>query len=72
MPPEECAAVFGRFTRGSNAVGSGSGLGLALVAQQAALHGGSARLEASELGGIRAVITLEPSAEHAVPAPMAF
>jgi len=72
MPPEECAAVFGRFTRGSNAVGSGSGLGLALVAQQAALHGGSARLEASELGGVRAVITLEPSAEHAVPAPMTF
>jgi len=72
MLPDERAQVFGRFARGSNAVGSGSGLGLALVAQQAALHGGSARLEASGLGGVRAVMTLEPFSGHAVHAPMNF
>ena len=32
---------------------SGSGLGLALVAQQAELHGGTARLEVSPMGGTR-------------------
>ncbi|MDQ2723614.1 MAG: HAMP domain-containing histidine kinase, partial [Actinomycetota bacterium] len=66
MPPDECDRVFGRFARGSNAVGSGSGLGLALVAQQAALHGGTARLEASHLGGVRAVIVVQGFSGHAV------
>ncbi|MFZ2527963.1 MAG: HAMP domain-containing sensor histidine kinase, partial [Rhodococcus sp. (in: high G+C Gram-positive bacteria)] len=37
--------VFERFRRGTGASRTGSGLGLALVAQQAALHGGTARLE---------------------------
>ena len=36
----EREAVLGRFVRGSTAGGPGSGLGLALVAQQAARHGG--------------------------------
>ena len=42
VPEEERAAVFERFSRGSTASRSGSGLGLALVAQQAELHGGTA------------------------------
>jgi len=71
MPPDECDRVFGRFARGSNAVGSGSGLGLALVAQQATLHGGSARLEASNLGGVRAVIVVQGFPGHAVRWPKA-
>ncbi len=58
VPAEERAAVFERFTRGSTAARSGSGLGLALVAQQAELHGGTAALEASPLGGTRLVVRL--------------
>jgi two-component system, OmpR family, sensor histidine kinase PrrB len=53
VPEEERAGVFERFSRGSTASRSGSGLGLALVAQQAELHGGTASLEASPLGGAR-------------------
>lgn len=58
VPEAERTAVFERFHRGSNATKSGSGLGLALVAQQAALHNGSARFEVSPLGGARLVVEL--------------
>jgi two-component system sensor histidine kinase PrrB len=58
VPPDERAAVFDRFRRGRSAHGPGSGLGLALVAQQAALHGGTAALTDSPLGGTRAVLEL--------------
>ncbi|MEV0337119.1 HAMP domain-containing sensor histidine kinase [Nocardia sp. NPDC050717] len=58
VPPAEREAVFARFARGVNASKGGSGLGLALVAQQAQLHGGSARFEASGLGGARLVLDL--------------
>ena len=44
IPEGERTAMFERFTRGSKASHSGSGLGLALVAQQADLHGGTAYL----------------------------
>src|SRR5205085_8910439 len=60
VPEEERAAVFERFSRGSTAARSGSGLGLALVAQQAELHGGTAALEASPLGGARLLLRLPP------------
>ncbi|MCV7424705.1 HAMP domain-containing histidine kinase [Mycobacterium yunnanensis] len=62
VPEEERAAVFERFARGTTASRSGSGLGLALVAQQAELHGGSARLDVSPLGGARLLLRL-PSHE---------
>ena len=58
IPEEERSAVFERFSRGSTASRSGSGLGLALVAQQAELHGGTAAVEASPLGGARLVLRL--------------
>jgi two-component system sensor histidine kinase PrrB len=58
LAPDERTALFDRFRRGRTARGPGSGLGLALVAQQAELHGGSARLEDSPLGGTRAVLVL--------------
>jgi two-component system sensor histidine kinase PrrB len=58
VPEEERAAVFKRFSRGSTASRSGSGLGLALVAQQAELHGGSASLHTSPLGGTRLLLRL--------------
>lgn len=58
VPEEERTVVFDRFSRGSTASHSGSGLGLALVAQQAELHGGTATLEASPLGGARLLLRL--------------
>ena len=64
VPEEERAAVFKRFTRGSTASRSGSGLGLALVAQQAELHGGTASLKASPLGGARLLLRLPGQRPH--------
>src|SRR6201991_127972 len=58
VPEEERAAVFERFSRGSTASRSGSGLGLALVAQQAGLHGGPACPEVSPRGGARLLLRL--------------
>ena len=58
VPEAERVKVFERFSRGSTASHSGSGLGLALVAQQAELHSGTASLETSALGGARLVLRL--------------
>ena len=58
VPEEERAKVFERFSRGSTASRSGSGLGLALVAQQAELHGGTALLGTSPLGGAQLSLRL--------------
>ncbi|MGO4201809.1 HAMP domain-containing sensor histidine kinase [Rhodococcus sp. TAF43] len=58
IPEEERTEVFERFRRGSGAAKGGSGLGLALIAQQAHLHGGRARFEDSPLGGVRLVVSL--------------
>ena len=63
LPTEEHKDVLGRFARGSTAAPGGSGLGLALVAQQAALHGGSIELSDSPLGGLRATLTVSTSPE---------
>jgi signal transduction histidine kinase len=61
VPEHERVAVFERFARGSTASRSGSGLGLALVAQQAELHGGTADLTTSPLGGARLSLRLAGS-----------
>ncbi|MEV6095290.1 HAMP domain-containing sensor histidine kinase [Nocardia sp. NPDC051981] len=58
LPPVEREAVFERFFRGSHAAKGGSGLGLALVAQQAQLHGGRAYFDDGMLGGVRLVLEL--------------
>jgi two-component system sensor histidine kinase PrrB len=58
IPEAERAAVFERFSRGSTASRAGSGLGLALVAQQAELHGGRASLHESPMGGTRLLLKL--------------
>ncbi|TGD87453.1 HAMP domain-containing histidine kinase [Mycolicibacterium sp. CH28] len=63
VPEAERTAVFERFARGSTASRSGSGLGLALVAQQAEIHGGTASLEDSPLGGARLVLRLPAPGE---------
>lgn len=62
VPASEREDVFERFRRGSTARRTGSGLGLTLVAQQAALHGGEARIEDSPLGGTRLVVRLTGTA----------
>ncbi|GAB4583448.1 HAMP domain-containing sensor histidine kinase [Nocardia sp. IFM 10818] len=58
IPEADRAKVFERFYRASRT--PGSGLGLALVAQQARLHGGAASIEQSPLGGVRLSVTLAP------------
>ncbi|GAB4582979.1 HAMP domain-containing sensor histidine kinase [Nocardia sp. IFM 10818] len=58
IPAAERDAVFARFFRGSQASKGGSGLGLALVAQQAQLHGGRAYFDDGLLGGVRLVLEL--------------
>jgi two-component system sensor histidine kinase PrrB len=58
IPEEERKVVFERFSRGSTASHSGSGLGLALDAPQAEWHGGTASLEESPLGGVRLLLRL--------------
>ncbi|MFE4503622.1 sensor histidine kinase [Rhodococcus sp. NPDC056743] len=68
IDPTEREAMFERFVRGTGAGESGSGLGLALVAQQAQLHGGSARLDASPLGGTRLAFSINPIRRAAPPA----
>ncbi|WP_264066484.1 sensor histidine kinase [Mycolicibacterium komossense] len=63
LPADEHVAVLGRFSRGSTATQGGSGLGLALVAQQAVLHGGHIELSDGPLGGLRATLTVATSPE---------
>ncbi|MGZ8178772.1 sensor histidine kinase [Williamsia sp. SKLECPSW1] len=59
VPPVDRERVFRRFERGTSRR-SGSGLGLALIAQQARLHGGHAELSESPWGGARLTVTLAP------------
>jgi signal transduction histidine kinase len=63
VPAGERRKVFERFVRGSGTSAPGSGLGLALVAQQAAVHGGGARIDDSPLGGTRVVVDLAVAAD---------
>jgi two-component system, OmpR family, sensor histidine kinase PrrB len=65
LPAPERERVLGRFVRGSTAAPGGSGLGLALVAQQATLHGGSIELSDGPLGGLRATLTVSTSPQAA-------
>ena len=51
IPADERETVFARFRRGRTASSAGSGLGLALVAQQARLHGADVTVADSPLGG---------------------
>lgn len=64
VPEAERERVFARFFRGSAAGKGGSGLGLALVAQQARLHRGRAYFDDGTLGGVRLVLDLPPREPH--------
>lgn len=57
VSPEDRDRVFGRFVRATTET-PGSGLGLALIAQQARLHDGGVELVDSLLGGIRLEVTI--------------
>ncbi|MFG2344711.1 sensor histidine kinase [Streptomyces phaeochromogenes] len=61
IPPDQRQAMKERFTRGSRTHAPGSGLGLALVEQQAQLHHGTLHLGSGPGGGLQAVVSL-PSA----------
>ncbi|MFB7878499.1 ATP-binding protein [Nocardia sp. NPDC056064] len=56
LPAQLAADAFDRFVKRPGS--PGSGLGLALVRQQAELHGGTAELTASPLGGARLLVRL--------------
>ncbi|MGW5054327.1 sensor histidine kinase [Actinokineospora sp. NPDC004072] len=60
VPPEERDRVFARFATGRGARGSsaGTGLGLALVAETVAAHGGNVHCGESPTGGARFTVTL--------------
>ncbi|WP_409330368.1 ATP-binding protein [Trujillonella humicola] len=61
VPPEDRERVFERFVRAPRAArGSlpGAGLGLAIVAETAARHGGSAWCSASPCGGARMTLSI--------------
>jgi len=66
VPEAERRRVFERFVRGTGTVTPGSGLGLALVAQQAAVHGGRAVIGTSPLGGARVVVDIALAADGRV------
>lgn len=61
IPPEDRQRIFERFLRLDDARArddGGSGLGLAIVRATATAHGGTVRVEDSELGGARFVLSL--------------
>jgi signal transduction histidine kinase len=58
VPTAHRSRIFGRFERGASPTGGGAGLGLAIVAEIAAAHGGSVRVTDREGGGAAFVLTL--------------
>ncbi|MER5753883.1 HAMP domain-containing sensor histidine kinase [Streptomyces sp. NPDC002088] len=58
IPPELRQTMKERFTRGPRPRSTGSGLGLALVEQQAHLHHGTLHLGAAPTGGLQATFTV--------------
>lgn len=58
IPAERRVEVKRRFVRGDRPRSDGSGLGLALVDQQAQLHGGALDLGDAPGGGLLATLTV--------------
>jgi two-component system, OmpR family, sensor histidine kinase MprB len=59
VPPADRDKVFDRFWRGDDARGTpGSGLGMAIVADAATTHGGTARVDEASGGGALVILTL--------------
>jgi two-component system, OmpR family, sensor kinase len=66
LSDQERSRAFDRFWQGGTTPTGLSGLGLAIVQQLAAANGATVRLEASDGGGLDAVLCL-PAAESAEP-----
>ena len=58
IPPDQRQSMKDRFTRGPDVIAAGSGLGLALVEQQAHLHNGTLRLTQAPAGGLQAELAI--------------
>jgi two-component system sensor histidine kinase PrrB len=58
VPAADRERIFERFVRGSGVGAEGSGLGLALVRQQARLRGDDVTVSDSPLGGARFQVRL--------------
>ncbi len=58
IPIDQRQRVLERFARGADARAPGSGLGLALVEQQALAHGGCVSIGSAPLGGARVTVDL--------------
>jgi len=72
IPPAERVRVFEPFARLDGTDRPGSGLGLALVAQQATLHGAEVMVGSSDLGGARFSVRFpRQEAPAELPAPAA-
>jgi two-component system sensor histidine kinase PrrB len=57
IPPADRPRMLERFVRGEGVTGLGSGLGLALVAQQAAIHGGGVEIDETPGGGTTVIVS---------------
>ncbi len=67
VPPEQVAALFGRFERGDRARdrrSGGFGLGLAIVQAVATAHDGRVSAEALDEGGLAVTVELPSSSHH--------
>ncbi|MGI9095603.1 MAG: sensor histidine kinase [Thermoleophilaceae bacterium] len=65
VPEEERKRVFEPFARVNGTTASGSGLGLALVAQQSRAHCATVEIERSPLGGARFTVRFRAAASTA-------
>jgi signal transduction histidine kinase len=69
VPEEQRQAIFQAFRRGAEGTGAGVGVGLALVARFAELHGGRAWVEDREGGGASFKVLLSTRADSTEAAP---
>jgi signal transduction histidine kinase len=67
VPPGTVAELFEPFRRGAGRTGSGTGLGLSIVRAVVRAHGGKARAEPVEGGGLTVTVELPLRPEAQAP-----